>query len=70
MSYNQVFRYIINNAFVNLPLKVINNPVHVQANKHVSHNHAHVSCTFVCKMNTVIATYLTFLSAVNETLNV
>lgn len=49
---------------------VINNPVHVQANKHVSHNHAHVSCTFVCKMNTVIATYLAFLSAVNETLNV
>lgn len=49
---------------------VINNPVHVQANKHVSHNHAHVLCTFVCKMNTVIATYLAFLSAVNETLNV
>lgn len=49
---------------------VINNPVHVQANKHVSHNHAHVSCTFVCKMNTVIATYLAFLSAVNETLNI
>lgn len=28
------------------------------------------SGTFVCKMNTVIATYLAFLSTVNETLNV